>query len=147
MGLTGDEGWAGSGGGGLRRECVRGLGGLPCPGKPRPFPVLVPSARNSFRKILGQNALGTAGSSDRARPGEGSSLGAGEGRECRADRCRGCCAAAEDPWKNLASTLSNPTALQGGEGASQGQRPLGDSAPLLAAGVPSPAPASGALPA
>lgn len=41
----------GAGEGGVRRECVRGLGGLPYPGKPRSFPVLDPSARNSSRKI------------------------------------------------------------------------------------------------
>lgn len=80
----GGAGWrrgrAGRGGAGLRRECVRGLGGFPYPGRPRPFPVLDPSARNSFRKIPGRNALGTAGSWGRARPGKGGSLGNGKGK-------------------------------------------------------------------
>lgn len=86
----GGAGWrrgrAGRGGAGLRRECVRGLGGFPYPGRPRPFPVLDPSARNSFRKIPGRNALGTAGSEGRARPGKGSSLGNGKGEGWRGIR-------------------------------------------------------------
>lgn len=55
----------------------------------------------------------------------------------RRDPRRGICAAAQDPWKD--SALSNCTASPGQEDGPQDQKPLGDSAPFPAAGVPFPA--------
>ena len=53
-------------GGDLRSECVRGLGGLPYLGKPRPLPLLNSSTRNLSTKIPRPECSGNLGE---LRPG------------------------------------------------------------------------------
>ncbi|XP_043342343.1 translation initiation factor IF-2-like [Cervus canadensis] len=117
-------------GGDLPSECVRGLGGLPYLGKPRPLPLLNSSTRNLSTKIPRPECSGNLGELRPRLAGGGPSCG-------ERDRIPAGVFARQPPWKD--STLSNRTASPGRDDGPQDQKPLGDSAPLPAAGVPFPA--------
>lgn len=109
----------------MRRECVRGLGGLPYSGKPKPFPVLDPSARNPSR-IPRPECSGNRGELGPRPPRESISLvGAGRGIPVR-----GLGTTMKGPERTRLRPFLTPPVLQ---------RPLGDSAPLPAADVSTPA--------
>lgn len=114
----------------MRSECVRGLGGLPYLGKPRPLPLLNSSTRNLSTKIPRPECSGNLGELRPRLAGGGPSCG-------ERDRIPAGVFARQPPWKD--STLSNRTASPGRDDGPQDQKPLGDSAPLPAAGVPFPA--------
>ena len=116
----------------MHSECVRGLGGLSYLGTPRPFPLLNSSARNLSIKIsipeCSGNLRGLQPHLARGDPSRRDREGIPSGVFARQPM---------DPWKD--STLSNCTASPGQDDGPQDQKPLGDSAPFPAAGVPFPA--------
>lgn len=116
----------------MHSECVRGLGGLSYLGTPRPFPLLNSSARNLSIKISRPECSVNLG-------GLGPHLARGDPSRRDRERIPAGVFARQpmDPWKD--STLFNCTASPGQDDGPQDQKPLGDSAPFPAAGVPFPA--------